>query len=391
MRQAEQGPRRLRIAVLNRVFSAAGGGAETYSIRIVEQLAARHDIHVFAQRIEHQWPGVSYHRVPCPMARPRWINQLWYALSTWRATRRGFDVVHSHENTWQGNVQTVHVKPARYNLLHGLTGWRLAARWLKIVLSPRLITNLSLEAARFSRARGRQVVLASEALRSQALAAYPAAGPMLSVVTPGVNLPADAPSRGEARRALGLAQSGVLLLFVANDYARKGLDALLAAMARLPEGVILMVVGNPAGIPAYKDKARSLGLAEQVHFLGAMKEVDLAYRAASALVHPTLDDTFAMVVLEAMAHRLPVVVSGPAHCGISALLEDGRTALLLDDPRNERQLAAAVSRVLGDPALAARLSAEGRHFAEGHTWQEAAGRYEQLYFAAAKGLRGGSF
>ena len=37
--------RRLRLAVLNRVFSPAGGGAESYSIRIVEQLAARHDVH----------------------------------------------------------------------------------------------------------------------------------------------------------------------------------------------------------------------------------------------------------------------------------------------------------------------------------------------------------
>ena len=41
---------RLRIAVLNRVFEATGGGAERYSIALVEQLALRHEIHVFAQR-----------------------------------------------------------------------------------------------------------------------------------------------------------------------------------------------------------------------------------------------------------------------------------------------------------------------------------------------------
>jgi UDP-glucose:(heptosyl)LPS alpha-1,3-glucosyltransferase len=384
MSEAQADPRRLRIAVLNRVFSPAGGGAESYSIRIVEQLAARHDVHVFAQRIEHQWPGVNYHRVPCPMTRPRWINQLWYALYTWRATRRGFDVVHSHENTWHGRVQTIHVKPVRSNLLAGRSGWALAARWLKIVLSPRLVTNLCLEAARFSHLPGRQVVLASEALRTQAVAAYPHAGAMMSVITPGVSLSAKTPVRDEARRLLGLPPSGALLLFVANDYARKGLDALLAALAHLPEGVMLIVVGNPAGIPAYKDKARSRGLAEQVHFLGAMKEVDLAYRAATALVHPTLDDTFAMVVLEAMAHGLPVVVSGPAHCGISALLDDGRNALLLEDPRNDRELAAAVSRVLDDPVLAAKLSEGGLRFAQGHTWDEAARRYERLYFTSLR-------
>jgi glycosyltransferase involved in cell wall biosynthesis len=372
---------RLRIAVFNRVFSPAGGGAESYSIRIVEQLAVRHDVHVFAQRIDHHWPGVSYHPVPRPLTRPRWINQLWYALYTWRATRRGFDVVHSHENTWHGDVQTIHVKPVRSNVLGGRSGWKLATRWLTIVLSPRLITNLCLEAARFKYRPGRSVVLASEALRAQALAAYPAAAAMMSVITPGVSLPAETSSRAEARLLLGLPESGALLLFVANDYARKGLDALLLALARMPEGVMLVVVGNPAAIPAYQDKARNGGLAERVHFLGGMKDVDLAYRAATALAHPTLDDTFAMVVLEAMAYGLPVVVSGPAHCGISSMLEDGRNALLLEDPRDDRELAAAVSRVLGDPALAAKLSAGGKRFAQDHTWQEAARAYEALYFA----------
>lgn len=372
-------PRKLRVAVLNRVFSPTGGGAESYSIRVVEQLAARHDIHVFAQEIAHDWPGVSYHRVPRPMAKPRWINQLWYAWWTWRATRRGFDVVHSHENTWHGDVQTIHVKPVRSNLLAGRSGAALLLRWLKIATSPRLIANLRLESARFSVRPRRSIVLTSEALRQQAVAVYPRAAPMMRVITPGVNLPGDAPSRGEARRILGLPRSGPMVLFVANDYARKGLDTLLAAMGLLPEGATLVVVGNPQGIPAYAERARALGLGERAHFLGAMKDVGPAYRAATVLAHPTLDDTFAMVVLEAMAHGLPVVVSGPAHCGISSLLEDGTNALLLDDPRNHRQLAAHLGRLLSDSERAERLSREGRRFAQAHTWEEAARRYEALY------------
>jgi glycosyltransferase involved in cell wall biosynthesis len=389
MSEAESVARRLRIAVLNRVFSPAGGGAESYSIRIVEQLAARHDVHVFAQQVEHEWPSVSYRHVPRPLTRPRWINQLWYALYTWHATRRGFDVVHSHENTWHGHVHTIHVKPVRTNVLAGRSGWSLAARWLKIILSPRLVTNLLLEAARFKPRPGRYVVLASEALRAQALAAYPAAAAMMSVITPGVSLPAERPLRAEARRLLGLPQSGALLLFVANDYARKGLDALLLSLPRLPEGVMLMVVGNPAGIPEYKEKARSRRLAQRVHFLGAMKDIDLAYRAATILVHPTLDDTFAMVVLEAMAYRLPVVVSGPAYCGISAMLQDGGNALLLEDPRDDIAIAAAVSRVLEDPVLAAKLSKAGQRFAQDHTWEKAASGYEALYSSVSSGCHAG--
>lgn len=369
----------MKIAVLNRVFATTGGGAESYSIALVEQLAQRHEVHVFAQHIDHHWPGVTYHRVSRPMAKPRWVNQLWYAFATWRATRNGFDVVHSHENTWHGNVQTIHVKPVRHNLLVGRTGLRRALAWLKIALSPRLITYVALEAARFQVRPGRQVVVTSDNLRAEVLQAYPHALPMLSVITPGVTLPGAGPAQAEARHALGLPDAGPLLLFVANDYARKGLDGLLQAMAGLPPEASLAVVGNPAGIPAFRARAAALGVGGRVHFLGALKGVDMAYRAADVLVHPSFEDTFAMVVLEAMAHGLPVVVSGAAFCGISALLTDGQDALLLANPRDAQALQAALARLLGDAALRNRLRQNSLLFAQGHDWASSALASERGY------------
>ena len=373
---------RLRIAVLNRVFSTSGGGAESYSIRLVEQLADRHDIHVFAQEIAHQWPGVTYHRVSTPLRKPRWVNQLWYATATWLATRRGFDVVHSHENTWHGRVQTIHVKPVRHNLLAGRTGWRRALRWLKIASSPRLLTYIWLEGARFQDRPGRQVVVTSTSLRADALAAYPNAEGVMSIVTPGAAIPEAGWDRTDARRELRLPTAGRLLLFVANDYARKGLNALLAALVTLPRDVHLAVVGNAGQAQRFRELASALGVAERVHFLGALDGVAGAYRAADVLVHPTLDDTFAMVVLEGLAHGLPVVVSGPAQCGISTLLKDGKDALLLTDPQDAKELAGTLKRLLTEDALQQRLSMHGREFAQGHSWERAAAEYERLYRAS---------
>ena len=376
------GGQRLKIAVLNRVFSARGGGAESYSIRLVEQLAACHEIHVFAQQIEHQWPGVSYHRVSSPLRKPRWINQLWYAAATWLATRSGFDVVHSHENTWHGRVQTIHVKPVRHNLLGGRSGWRRRLRWLKIATSPRLLTYLALEALRFRQRPGQQVVLTSSSLQADALAAYPDSRAAMVVVTPGVNLPQQGWDRAAARRQLGLPPTVRLLLFVANDYARKGLTTLLAALVTLPVDVQLAVVGDTGQAQRFRDLAAALGVTGRVHFLGSLDGVAEAYRAADALVHPTLDDTFAMAVLEALAHGLPVVVSGPAQCGISTLLKDGKDALLLTDPQDSKELVATLKRLLSDVELQQRLAANGRAFAEAHTWEQAAAAYERLYLAS---------
>jgi len=374
----------MKIAVLNRVFARTGGGAESYSIALVEQLAQRHEVHVFAQQIDHAWPGVTYHRISCPMPKPRWVNQLWYAWATWRATRQGFDVVHSHENTWHGQVQTIHVRPVRHNLLVGRTGPRRALAWLKIALSPRLITYVALEAARYRVRPGQQVVVTSGNLRAEVLQTYPDSEPLLSVVTPGVTLPGPGMDQAQARRSLGLAEQGRLLLFVANDYARKGLDGLLQALAGLPADVSLAVVGNPAGIPVFQARAQALGVGGRVQFLGALKSVDPAYRAADVLVHPTFEDTFAMVVLEAMAHGLPVVVSGAAFCGISSLLADGQDALLLGDPRDAAQIQAALQRLLGDAALPASLGAAAHRFAQNHSWDAAARACERLYLRCLK-------
>lgn len=376
------GGQRLRIAVLNRVFSTSGGGAESYSIRLVEQLASRHELHVFAQEIGHARPGVTYHRVSTPLKRPRWVNQLWFALATWLATRRGFDVVHSHENTWHGRVQTIHVQPVRHNLLAGRTGWRRALRWLKIAASPRLLTYLWLEGARFRSRAGQQVVLTSSSLQADALAAYPRAAASMSIVTPGVAMPQQPWDRAAARQQLGLPTAGRLLLFVANDYERKGLTTLLAALVPLPSDLQLAVVGQTGQAQRFRDLAAALGVGGRVHFLGPLDSVGGAYRAADMLVHPTLDDTFAMVVLEGLAHGLPVVVSGPAQCGISSLLRDGKDALLLTDPQDSKELVSTLQRLLADPLLQQHLGDNGRAFAQGRSWQHAAAQYERIYRAS---------
>jgi len=378
--------KRLRIAVLNRIFMPTGGGAERYSIALVEQLAQRHEIHVFAQLMDHptdrHMPGVTYHQVSMPLVRPRWINQLWFALATWWQTRTGFDVVHSHENTWHGQVQTVHVVPVTHSLLHGRNGWRRALRWVKIATSARLLGYLALERARYAVRPSRCIALASGTLQPVMAASFPHALDMCEVVSPGVaSVPGQCTvqQRQAARAQLGLPQAGRCILFVGNDFRKKGLPTLIAALAQLPTDCFLAVVGNAAQQPLVQHALDTSGHSQRVFFLGALPTVDIAYQAADCLAHPTLEDTFAMVVLEAMAHGLPVVVSGAAYCGIAALLTTDVDALLLHDPRDAVALGAALNRVLTDDALAGRLREQGLAFAGRHAWGQIALQQEAIY------------
>ena len=375
---------RLRIAVLNRIFSPTGGGAERYSIALVEQLSHLHDIHVFAQKIDHECARVTYHGVSMPMEKPRWINQLWFSAATWWATRRGFDVVHSHENTWHGDVQTVHVLPVKYNLFHQSPSKYLILQMIKVITSPRLLTYLFLERIRYGYQAGKHIVLTSISLKAVMVESYPSSNKMLSVITPGVTIP-ELPicpeKKTEARRALDLPEKGVCLLFVGNDYQKKGLQTLLEALKLLPDDVVLAVVGNSIKISTFRKHAHSLSIEKRVFFLGALKNMSSAYEAADCLVHPTREDTFGMVVLEAMAYGLPVIVSSAKYCGISNLLQHGVNAMILDEPKDADNLVFFLKKLFEEKSIRKQLEHGAVTFASNYEWHKIALKQEAIYFS----------
>ena len=373
----------MKIAVFNRIFSKKAGGAERYSVALVEELAAAHEIHVFAQDISHSWPGVTYHRVSAPFRRFRWLNQLWYATATWWQTRQGsgagFDIVHSHENTWHGNVQTVHVLPIKHNLFNDKTGLNKAKAWLKVVTSPRLLAYLALEKGRFATQSGRHIIVTSPSLQGIFQTAYPGCKTPISIITPGVVKAMLTPDKAAAKQTFGLSADAFTIAFMGNRYDIKGLPVLLSAIKALPAHVNLLVVGNAEEVGFYQTQAEKLGISQRVKFLGAVNGVEKVYQAADCLAHPTLEDTFAMVVLEAMSYGLPVVVSREKYCGVAGLLTDGLNALILDDPKDSVALAELLQRILGSAELRGKLGAEALKFADGFAWDQIAREQEHIY------------
>lgn len=370
--------RKLRIAVLNRHFGPRFGGAERYAAAVVENLASQHEIHVYAQEIEHQAPGVTYHLISRPLAKPRWLNQLWFAFETWRLTRTGFNLVHSHENTWHGDIQTVHVRPFKVGLFRNTVGMRRILKWLALFTSPRLLAYWFLEAARFRSRSGLQVVATSSPLMSDLLAAYPHTRTCMHVISPGVALPPRPPDKADARLQLGLPTTAEVALFVGNDFAKKGLSTLLEAMALAPK-LHLMVVGSGQQMASFQQLSQQFNILDRVHFMGSMPNITCAYEAADLLVHPTTEDTYAMVVLEAMSHGLPVIVSDARYCGIAAELTHERQALILADPFSAQGLAHEIERLRCNPLLREQLGQAGKKFAYERNWSSIGQLHENLF------------
>lgn len=378
MSEVNPSTRRLKVAVLSRSFSTRGGGAERYTVAVATELARTHEVHVFAQTFDAV-PGIQIHKVGPVLRRPRWLNQLIYAWQTARLTRTGFDVVHSHENVWHADVHTFHVKSVRGSLLGQRTGWQRVLAWLKVIASPRKLTYLMLETSRCRRTR--MQVAVSSLLAEELRVHYPQT--TFQVITPGVDVPSTRMSRAQAQTVLGLTPDKTWLLLVGNDFKRKGLDAALAALTQLPIDVHLAVAGNTNQQAAYTVLAERQGVARRLHFLGSLRDMSVAYQAAHLLVHPTLEDSFGMVVLEAMAHGLPVIVSGPAYCGVAAQLVHGERAWLLQDPQDARELANAIRKVLQKSELLEQSVQGMEDFFALNGWQPAAQHYEQLYWQIA--------
>ena len=163
---------------------------------------------------------------------------------------------------------------------------------------------------------GRTLVFASAPLLDQFETYYPHIRRIAQVIHPGVRIPVSVPDRQASRRSVGWSLDSPWLLFVANDYQRKGLTTVLQALQTLPREVQLAVVGQNRQQARFEALAINLGVASRVHFLGPRQDVEVLMSAADVLVHPTTEDSFGMVVLEAMAQGLPVVVSakiGRAH------------------------------------------------------------------------------
>jgi UDP-glucose:(heptosyl)LPS alpha-1,3-glucosyltransferase len=339
---------RLRVAVLARIFSTSAGGAERYCASLVKHLAPQHEIHVFAQDIRTEYPQVVFHQVPLFCRRPRWLNQIAFAFYTWWKTRNGFDVVHSHENTWHGDVQTIHVLPFSYLWFVNRHGFSLFFKTLQLITSPRLLTYWVLEKLRMRHQQGRFLVAVSEPVKTVLNTDLHHKLERIFVIPPGIDTTQSHSSaeKMQARLDLGLPMQGKCLLWVGNNATKKGLPTLLEALAQLPKDIFLVIAGSASPENKWRSQVAALELEDRTYFKGVLDDMTLAYTAADLLVHPTLEDTFGMVVLEAMSHAVPAIVSAEQYCGISAEMTHLKTAWILQDPLDTNALKDAIEKSL---------------------------------------------
>ncbi len=194
----------------------------------------------------------------------------------------------------------------------------------------------------------------------------------VTVVPPGVDTerfrPLTETERLEARRHFGFSPNAELVVGISRLVPRKGFDTAIRAVALLKNSrpdLVLAIAGGG------RDEGRLRQLAEQVKapvtFLGRVSNDDLPSLYGCADVYTMLcrnrwagleQEGFGIVFLEAAACGVPQVAGDSG--GAAEAVEDGVSGLVVRTPDDPREVAAAIERLLDDPAERARMGVAGR-------------------------------
>jgi UDP-glucose:(heptosyl)LPS alpha-1,3-glucosyltransferase len=358
-------------------------GHSRYVVELATRFAREHEVHVFANEVEAEENSpIHFHRISA--WRPNALSSiLSFAIFASFQVRGQFDIIHNQGLCGvRGNVFTAHIcNAAWHRSLRRAVGALSFREWLSG-------TTLSMLEHTFYRFAGRrQIIAVSRRIANDLTRFYGCRAP-ISVVYHGVDLSAFTPAhknplRAPARASLGLAENDMAFLFV-GDMRKGGRQSIQAlahrALAKLATAKLVFVSRSPDA--PYRALASELGLQDRVIFAGTSREVEKYYAACDALVLPTHYDSFAMVVTEAMASALPVIVSREA--GAAELIQHGTNGLVLNDFENVDELAELMRSLETDRAWGRRLGDAARLTAENYSWDAVAGQTMEIYRQVAK-------
>jgi len=364
-----------RVAML--IESLGRGGAETMLAEVARPLSRMFDLHVLALDSPYALAdAIEYRGVPVarigrsPRRRP--LACLYRLLATLGRLRP--DLIHTH--LYYANV------------LGRLAGGILRVPVVSTLHNPDytyesrsgVLFAFKKRIDRWTGARAAALVAVSRAVAEDYRAHMGWTG--IEVVHNGVDLERYCPGPPDPGAFAAWPSRGLRLLAVGRLHPQKGFDTLLRALAQarsLGVSAQLAVVGTGALLAPLVSLSRELGVQDHVAWLGERSDVVDLLRAADLFVFPSRYEALGVALLEAMSCGKAVVASAVG--GIPEIVEDGRSGLLVS-PDDERQLAAALSRLARSEELRQGLGIAARERARSFSIERAAQGLASVFTAA---------
>ncbi|MFF0820486.1 glycogen synthase [Micromonospora haikouensis] len=389
----------LRVDLLTREYPPeVYGGAGVHVEYLARELRRLADVRVHCFGAPRSEPGVTAYAEPAGLAGANAALRTMGVDLEMAAACAGTDVVHSH--TWYANLAG-HTAKLLHGVPHVVTAHSLEPLrpWKAEQLGGGYALSSWCERTAYEAADA--IIAVSAGMRADVLAAYPAVDPdRVKVVYNGIDTAQYAPDLGtDVVDRLGIDPARPSVVYVGRIAKQKGLPYLLRAARELPEDTqLVLLAGAPdtAEIAAEVEglvtelRAKRSGVVWVAEML-PKHEVIQVLTHATVFVCPSVYEPMGIVNLEAMACETAVVATATG--GIPEVVADGETGLLvpieqaadgsgtpLDPQRFVADLAAAINRVLADPAKAGELGRAGRVRAVEHfSWDAIAARTVEVY------------
>ena len=364
-------------------FRRSRGGLESWTARLADQLVDRgHDVHIVAGAFGQDEPPRGLTFQPVVGARPGldFGNRAVPVL-----LELAPDVIHDMGCGWHCDVFQPHCGSRPAVAARKRAHWPFWMRRAKQSVDGLLRREREfrkLLALQYED-RGQTIVAVSDMVAHDLRQHHGVAPERIRTIPNGVDTEQFSPGhrarhRSEVRRRLGIPEGAVVALCVGHNFRLKGVPTLLAAVARMRAAglpIHALVVGGER-LDRWRWKARRMGIARHCTFAGTCADPVPYYAAADLSVHPARFDSFGLVLLEAAASGLPLIVS--RSCGATELFRDGIDQHVLDDPLDADELAAAMRALIAAPARE-RMGASARRQSLEHTFERNVERIVSLY------------
>ena len=301
--------------------------------------------------------------------------------------KRDFDIIHGYVCAFSTDVITFHFCEREGLRLEKTNIIEMPHKsiWQKLkALDHRIYRRLAafVEGLTFGHNSPKARIVVSQSMKGEFIRHYGDAAESIIVIPNGVDLkmfnPANRPLyRDRIRQKHGISHSDLVLMFAGGDWERKGLPYVIGALSLLPRPDVKLLIIGSGDEELYSQLAELKLVRERMTFVSGKANIWEYYTASDIFVFPTIYEPFGLVIVEAMASGLPVIVSRSA--GAADFITDGVDGLLLREPSDVNDLAAKIELLLSNAELRKTIGEHARESVEDLSWDWVAQKTIDVY------------